>query len=579
MGKRIVVLCLLLVLVMNPAAASLWAQENPASNPRGWIPADYVGFMSLNTESLSNTFNGLNMALLVASLLQPTRADLANTEAFDDLFPLADQLDVPDFSVGQSIFPWLGDELIVAYKDFAPGLMVDVDDMLFILPTDDALQSANSFSRVVQAQDLLEREDYRSAILYIGDKTTFTIAPEAVVIGQTDAVKAVLDLMAGTGERLVDSPAYQAVASASAADELIFAYLDGSEALPTLSFLLSGSDTAEPLLAALGQALSEARGAAAFEQIVLGDALEGLGISLRPDTLRRGAVRATLSLYDADQPAPADVADFNADLLELIPQNALIVQNGTDAAGAVWDVLYALPLTNFVGQILTAFPVTPSPGALSGVVAAPEAGDLTRAVEGVLNVLDDVGNFDLEQDLLAHLGGSYSIALLPRPNNPTPFFNTPYDVLLIAETTDSAAALDGLIQLTQMILGVGDVGTTTIEDFDFNVIQLSSGPPLLTLGLVDEALVIATGDAMPPALAARRGDNRLISRPRWESISRDHLPQFYVDIPAFYSTFLPQPGGAQLRAAEQLGAWTSYSGDGLYQVQMLVTLPGEIGAP
>ncbi len=575
MWKRVLAGLTLVILVLNMGLPGMLAQEVQVSGPRAWIPAGYSGFLSLRTRNLSDTFMGLNMALLVGSLLQPTRADLQSAQSFDSFFPLT-QLDVEGVSFGQDIFPWLGDEMIVAYKNFASGLVVDIDDLLFILPTDNPLQSASRFSRIVQGQDLLQRETYRAAALYIGDKTSFALAAEGVIIGQYDEVKAVLDLMAGEGERLVDAPAYHAVTAVSPSDALIFAYLGGREALATISFLVSGSAAAEPLLGALGEALSEVRGAAAFEQVLLGDALDGVGLSLLPDTLRLGAVRATLTLYDADQPTPVAIADFNADLLKLVPQNTLMVQSGTDAPGAVWNVLYALPLTNFAGQILSAFPVTPSPATLSGAVAVPQAADMTRAVQGLLETLRQTANFRLEEDLLAHLGHSYLVALLPRPNNPTPFFNTPYDVLVVAETVNSSAALQGVTRLTEVILGLGTV-ETTVEETNFNTIQLANGQPLIRLGLVDNLLVIATGDALPPALAARRGDNRLVSRAKWESISRDALPHFYLDIPAFYNTFLAQPGGAQFRQANQLGAWTTYLGDGVYQVQVLVTLAGEIG--
>jgi hypothetical protein len=169
------------------------------------------------------------------------------------------------------------------------------------------------------------------------------------------------------------------------------------------------------------------------------------------------------------------------------------------------------------------------------------------------------------------------VVLLPRPNNPLPFFNTPYDVLIMAEVEDGQAALDGLTLLMRVILGLGELDTMPVEDATFNVLRPPGGDPLVSMGVLDDMLIIASGDALRLALDARRGDNRLISRPRWESISRDHMPQFYVDIPAFYSTFLPLPGGAPVRQIDQLGAWTTYLGDGLYQVHVIVTLPGEIG--
>ncbi|MBZ0294875.1 MAG: DUF3352 domain-containing protein, partial [Anaerolineae bacterium] len=306
MVKRVFVIIAILALtavVITPISA----QED---SPRGWIPADFAGFVSLQTDQAGTTVTGLAMASIVETLLQPTREGVEQVQSLDDLFPLT-HLDVEGVTFANTILPWLGNEMVVAYRQFGDGLAVSANDQLFILPTRDALLSASSLSPVVEGQDLLERETYRDVTVYKGDKTSFAITPQVVLIGAPESVEAALDVMAGEGDRLIDLPAYIHVMENSAPNALVNAYFDGALALETLSYMLNGDESAVPLLSALGEALSTARSEAAFEQAVLGNSLDGIGISITPDTLRFGTVRATFTLYDSDQPEPESMATFN----------------------------------------------------------------------------------------------------------------------------------------------------------------------------------------------------------------------------------------------------------------------------
>lgn len=568
MFKRAFSTALLILLLISPTSA----QENLTSE--NWIPADFAGFLKLNLES-GNTLLGLNMAAFVASFIQPSRFAFEAIQSLDAIIPLA-QLDVEDASFNRDILPWLGNDILLAYKQFGNDLIVDDRDLLLILPSRDALQSASSFRRILENQDLLERETYRGMTLYLADKSTIAFTPQAVIIGETEIVKSVLDLQVGVGERLVDTEAYQAIRSVSQ-DGMVSAYINGSEAMRIFSFLMSGGESTLPLFKALGEALGAHRGAASFEQIMLGDSLDGVGVSLRPDTLRMGAMHATVTLYDADRPEAVAVGEFNAAALNMIPQNAMIVQDGSDAAGAVYDLLYALPLTNFAGRVLGGFPVRESAGSASGSISEPTRDNIEQAVSGVLAALDRVAGFDLQDRLLQYLSGSYAVALIPRPNNPNPL-NLPYDVIVIAEVNDDEAALDGLALLTRAVLGLGALESITIGDLDFQTVEVeTSVEPALSMGVVDHMLVVATGSALESMLDARRGDNRLISRPRWQAVSKEAIPNLYVDIPAVYNTFFPQAGGTSLQRISQLGAKTTYLGDGLYRVDVQVILPGGLG--
>jgi hypothetical protein len=568
MFKRAVSTVALILLLISPAAA----QED--LQPEAWIPTDFAGFLTLHLDS-GDTLLGLNMAAFVASFLQPTRFAFEAIQSLDAVIPLT-QLDVENVSFNTDILPWLGGDIILAYKEFGENLVVDDDDLLMILPTRDALQSASSFSRILENQDLLERETYREITLYLADKTTIAFTPQAVIIGQTDAVKSALDLQSGEGESLVDSATYQAIQGASPDNALVSSYIKGSEAMRVFSVLVSGGESSLPLFKALGEALSEHRGDSSFEQIMLGDSLDGVGLYLQPDTLRMGAMRATVTLYDADQPEAVATAEFNTAALDLIPQNAMVVLDGSDAVGAVYDLLYALPLTNFAGRILGGFPLRESAGSTSGAIEEPTPDNIKQAVDGVLMALDEVTDFDLQDDLLQYLSGSYAVAFIPRPNNPNPL-GLPYDVIVIAEITDEAA-LDGLVVLTRAVLGLEELESITVDDFDFQTVEVETAvEPAISMGVVDQMLVITTGSAAEPVLDARRGDNQLVSRPRWQNISEESIPNLYLDIPAIYNTFFPQAGGSSLQRISQLGARTTYLGDGLYRVEVQVILPGGLG--
>jgi hypothetical protein len=195
----------------------------------------------------------------------------------------------------------------------------------------------------------------------------------------------------------------------------------------------------------------------------------------------------------------------------------------------------------------------------------------------MLNVLDRFADFNLEDDLLQHLSGSYAVAVMPRPNNLSSL-NTPYDVLVVAETADGEAVMAGLTRAVQATLNLETLGNVTLDDFTFQAIPgRSSDDPALLMGMVDTMLVVGTGTSVEAALRARAGDNRLVSRPRWQSVSGDNAPHLYLDISPLYNTFLPQEGGPIVVGINQVSARTTYRGEGVYTVDMMVTLPGGIG--
>src|SRR5690606_3798679 len=210
--------------------------------------------------------------------------------------------------------------------------------------------------------------------------------------------------------------------------------------------------------------------------------------------------------------------DFVPTVLDLIPQNAMLVQSGSNAQGAAYDLLTVLPLANFASQVIGAFPVQPSTATTSGALTVPTATDIEQVLGGLLMTLNRQANFDLDHDLLQHFTGSYAVALLPRPNDPLPPLNLPYDLLLVADVDDPEEALDGAARLTQILLAQNELGTVEVEEMPFRVVE-HNGDPVLWLGTVDNMLVLATGTALDQALDARIGDDRLINRERWQKVS------------------------------------------------------------
>jgi hypothetical protein len=256
----------------------------------------------------------------------------------------------------------------------------------------------------------------------------------------------------------------------------------------------------------------------------------------------------------------------------------MIVHHGSDVQAAVYDLLVALPLTNFGGRMLAAFPVSESLGSRSGLIEDPNAAEVEAAVNSFLASLETVTDFDLEAGLLDHLGGSYAIALLPSPNRPVPVLNTPFDTLFLAKVEDGEAALTGTTRLIEILTGIQDIPAETIGEETFNALRLQgSGDAVLRLGLVDDTLVIATGDALEPVLATRRGDNRLIGESRWQMFTQEDAPtpEWYVDINAVYNTFYPSAGAPSAGQAffRGLVANTDYLGNGLFSVDLRVALP------
>lgn len=557
--------CCLLLLGLTPLSAQA------AESPLDWIPAGFDGALRVRLTDPDETLLELNMAWYVASFIQPQRVDTSRQRTLSDFFPV-DLFDVEGASFEDAILPWLDGEIVVGYRRFDDRLGVADDDVLLILPTDDGFAAAAALSPIVGAQDLAERAIYRGTPIVVGDRTALAFTPSAVLVGARPLLEQALDAHAGDSERLADSAAFQATMAEAGAT--VSAYIDGDAALGALSVALHGDRSAEPLLAAFGNALAAYNGGA-FATALLTGATDGLGITVTADGLR-GNLRISAHVQTNALPPVDSAQAFDAGVLGLIPRSAMMVQSGGDARAAFYNTLLALPLTGSIGNLLGGFlapagQVQPTPSA-----PAPTADDLQAAVAGFVSGVKSSRQFDLDRELAAQLGGSYAFALLPRPNNPAPLTGAAYDLLLVTQTADAEAALEGASALAQTVFAVeaNAFEDTTIGDAAFRTLFVEPiHEPLLQLGTVDDLLVVGTGAAVEQAMRAGRGDNRLVSVRRWQDVSGDDQPSLYIDLNAVYNTFFATAGGPASRGIGQLGATVRDLGAGLYVADVTVTLP------
>jgi hypothetical protein len=269
-----------------------------------------------------------------------------------------------------------------------------------------------------------------------------------------------------------------------------------------------------------------------------------------------------------------DTLGFDPAVLDMIPRSAMLVTSGPDATGALRDLLVALPLANFTGSLVGAFPINTPPGAATGALTVPSAEEVTAAFEGYVGVLESVSDFNLDRDLTSHLNGSYAVALIPRPNNPNPLGNLAFDLLLVAQSDDSAEAADGAAALLGAILAVDEYEETDIEGVTFRTLNVPvTGETVLAVGAVEGMVVVATGDAARLGLLAGTGDNRLVGETRWTALAPADTPPFlYADLNALYNTFVPGAGGAVNRGFGQIAARGGFVGERLYRIDLTARL-------
>ncbi|MDL1900181.1 DUF3352 domain-containing protein [Anaerolineae bacterium CFX9] len=565
-----------LALMMCLSALPMSAQSSDGLER--WIPADFTGFIRLDTGNPQDALRGINVSLLVGSLIQPTRINTTSAVGYNDLLPLAGILDLESAPFDQLIVPWLGDTLILAYQNLSAIYRAQASDVLMIASTRDAFEAASVLSRVLQAQDLLETTSYRGVTVYNLDRTSIAFAPDAVLIGDQRLIHAALDAEAEESDRLVDHPAYAPIRAQLPQRDPIFAFIVDEAAANALGYVLSGSDRAAPILRALGGALSQLvpTNSGSVEQALLSGAVDAVGVSLRPDTFLISQVNVRAA-YHVAQPVQAETGSIlDPAVLEFIPRSAFFVHVGTDARQAAFGALSALPLANYGGRVLAAFPVGQPAISPQDLAAPPSAEDIASAVAAFSSALNAVRGVDLMEDVLAHFDGSYTVALMPRPNNPVPLLNTPFEALVAAQVDDAEAAMRSLVTLAESLFAGITFTQQETEGGSMMSLMTGDGEPIMRVGAVGEnMLLVGTGDAVTTALRAHQGDNRLTAQARWQRfVDQDRpAPSLYLDLVGFYNTFQPSAGGAQAVPTGYVGLQTAFAGDDIFRTDINIYLP------
>ncbi len=556
--------CLALVLLLLTCAAIPAAAQDVT--PLDWIPADFTGYVRVDFSDPQTTLSNLNLALFVASVLQPPRAAFTQAQDFDAFIPL-DSFDVENASFTSGILPWLDGEVVFAYRRLDAAYQAGAADSVMILPAVDALEAGAFLSGAIQAQDLAQQSTYRQVIIYQGDKTAFAFTPSAVLVGPEDLLRAVIDTLSGSSPALTADPLYQQVQAALPDKSTLSAYVSGDVASDALGVLVSGGSAADPILTAMHQSLADLSKTPG--RLLLGGALDAVGVSVDYDEIRSTNVVASVALHTREAPDAVEAA-FDPAVLELIPRSAMIVQSGADVQTAATDALHALPFLNFAGQALAAFPVAQPTDMPLSLPTAQQAQD---ALAGLLDALNPV--VDVQSELLDKLSGSYALALLPRPNNVLPGLDAPFDLLLVAQTAspENAQAV-GASASKLLETYLAPLESEQLDAQAFQTLRMpETGELLVSVGAVENLVLVGTGSAAQLALDAWRGDNRLIAQERWQNLSGDGaIPYVYVDVNAVYNTFLPTVGGPAVRPVSQLGVQSRYLGDNLFALELLVAL-------
>ncbi|MCC6616951.1 MAG: DUF3352 domain-containing protein [Anaerolineae bacterium] len=563
----------LVLVLMALAALPVSAQEPAESSLLDWVPADVAGFVLLqhDADMLQNLSNGL----VTADLLEPARVSFGDDIDYNDFFPL-DLFDQESFDFNALIEPWLGDEIVFVYGALGDRFDVAPDDFLVLFQASDPFHSLSILRTVLEGQDLPqgralpETRLYHDTQIYLGDKAAFAFTPSNVMLGSEAMIEAALDAGYGDGDRLVDDALYQQVRAAEADQPPIYAYVSGEAAANAFSVLLTGSAEPASLFGAVGQALAMMDDRETLESALLSGKIDAIGVGVIPPGAQDSVGRAIATVHTQLR-SPQDSAEIANDLLHYIPRSAAAVQSGADANQAAKVTFVGLPLANYTGVLLAALPVPTSALPQSGD-GDPQGDDLAGAFASFNDALATVGGVDLQTGLLDHLDSSYAVAVIPRPNAPTPLLNTPYDLLAVMQTDDAETARASIAQLVQTYLTPDLFTDETIDGAQFTILRVpQTGAPVISIGAVDNVVIFATGSAAELALDARRGDNRLVDQARWQALSDARAPHLYVDVNPYFNLVAPQPGGRQPSPFGQVAVNTRYIGQGMYQLELIVT--------
>lgn len=569
-----VYLFLLLSLFVPHAMTSAQDETERAFMLASWIPSDYAGFLQFASTDMAETFQVINLASFSGGILAPDRPPLGESLTIAQLIPL-DLLDSETASFQQNILAWLGDEVVFAYHEIPDTFAPEQEDIALIISTRDMFQSAASLSTIFQEQDFLTTETYQNIPLYHGDQISIAVTPQAVIFASDARIRELIDTQTTPETAITATENFQHLQQALDANPSVFGYVHGEATLHVLNLITSGNLRGTAVRGAFAEALETTQGGLSPAQSLLGGRLQAAGFSITADVRLFSSVNTKFAFIPEVTSETLDLG-FEADLLNFIPRQALFVHAGTDSQAALRTGMTLLPLSNFIGSAWTMFGIRESNTSSNEILPPPSGATILNALESLNGFLEtqDVPRLD---QLIGSVSGSYLTAVLPRPNNPTPVLNTPFDVIVVLQSDDAQKALDDLTQTAQLILNVDVLSEVEIGGISFqSLMNPQTGETILSAGMFENYLILASGDGAQFAVSAYQGDNQLIDETRWQNVESDRGVFGYLSIDGLYNTFLMDIV-QQLQNRDILNmfvGWTSYEADHqVYVVDIQIDLP------
>ncbi len=569
-----VYLFLLLSLFVSHAMTSAQDETERAFMLASWIPSDYAGFLQFASADMAETFQVINLASFSGGILAPDRPPLGESLTIAQMIPL-DLLDSETASFQQNILAWLGDEVVFAYREIPDTFAPEQEDIALIISTRDMFQSAASLSTIFQEQDFLTTETYQNIPLYHGDQISIAVTPQAVIFASDARIRELIDTQTTPETAITATENFQHLQQALDANPSVFGYVHGEATLHVLNLITSGNLRGTAVRGAFAEALETTQGGLSPARSLLGGRLQAAGFSITADVRLFSSVNTKFAFIPEVTSETLDLG-FEADLLNFIPRQALFVHAGTDSQAALRTGMTLLPLSNFIGSAWTMFGIRESNTSSNEILPPPSGATILNALESLNGFLEtqDVPRLD---QLIGSVSGSYLTAVLPRPNNPTPVLNTPFDVIVVLQSDDAQKALDDLTQTAQFILNVDVLSEVEIGGISFqSLMNPQTGETILSAGVFENYLILASGDGAQFAVSAYQGDNQLIDETRWQNVESDRGVFGYLSIDGLYNTFLMDIV-QQLQNRDILNmfvGWTSYEADHqVYVVDIQIDLP------
>ena len=576
MSKRFLLLvialfCLLAVVL--PAAA----QDAAVASAADFVPNNVAGFITIKTSNLNLTLQSLNEAIRSAKLLQPLRVNSSINDVlgYYDFIPFGTWFDLEEQDFAGLVSPWLGKDMAIAYRKFDAGLSAGNNDILMILSSTNVLDASNRIEKVLKGQDLPQRETYRGITIYEGDKASFAMTLPAVFIGPVDLIKAALDVQAGAAPAITADPIYRTVHAAQPADTFVSAYVSGSYIMPAVNGLLNGDPFSAPVLKAFGGALGIGQEQSNFSQLLLNGGFDAAEVNLVRG--KAGQTVTATAIFHPAQPTDLTTTAVDPALLQMMPREALLVHSGTDFRAFVGDAITALPVSNFASQLIGGLPFQTAGSFQNDFVTDPKAEDVQLAVASFMDAIKQINGLDVQKDLLDHLQGDYAVALMPRPNFPLPILNVPFDFIVVGKVDNGVKTQDSVVKLLSTMFSFQSSDQQVVGDWAFKTMGRGR-QAVLQVGYQRNMIMIATSNAAAQALAAARGDNRLVNMERWTQFPDTARPDLYLDAFVFYNTFFPQyllTGGVTVSAQrrERVMLTSQSREDGMFQLKLTATVP------